>query len=942
MIGQFAKTLTNSNLEFDAIDLADMLWLAQFIESGNATQLEAEQTGKKGDKGSTTSSSIDKRGSSSLESALNLYTDNQNQAHQGQREKKTEQTTENFKGQPFSVPAAPALRTRLDLARALRPLMRKVSSRTRFDLDEDATVTQIAETEVWMPLVRARPERWLELDVVVEDSKTTVIWERVIAELNLLAEYQGAFRAVRTWRLTAESGQVQLFPRWSERTTASTHPISRRTSRPRSPKELIDPTGRRLIWVVTDCTSLLWREGIIHRTLSDWSKVQPIAIIQMFPEKLWSRTALRDGHIVKLRSLAPGLPSARLETEGLPRHLERRGGVDLVTVPIVTLDASAMRSWAGVVSGFGNIFTPGRTFDLAFLRKQTTNKGRSSRSPQTISERTAQERVALFRSTASKTACQLANLMAATPVSLPVIDLLRDAFRGEFQEEVQQSHVAEVLLSGILRRCDTEEDAMCRYEFWGDSSPNDEERVRDVLLGDASISKTMAVLNVLTDSIYRKLGSPSKSFLALLGELEASEGELRDIALPFAKIGISVLHRLGGEYAAIARRHGYSQSGDGEENEYEQDDFPLQDLEYEVAKLIDFPPLEILNFTTAQLVEASDREETDRNWPPPLQTEEYTVAMIAIPPPAVTDSIIKLETFEFKVVQLVKRETKVGLFEHFPASWSKLDLFGQSRRYVEQIDENTALEMVEIPGGRFMMGAPENETESSDSEKPQHLVTVPGFYMGRYPITQAQWSAVSALPQIERPLDPDPSSFKGNTRPVEQVSWKDAIEFCVRLSKHAKRHYRLPSEAEWEYACRAGTTTPFHFGETISPELANYSGDISYDDGPTGDNQVETTPVDYFDVGNAWGLSDMHGNVFEWCQDHWHQNYMRAPEDGSAWLTDKPEASRVFRGGSWSWAPGYCRSASRLLLVPRYRHWYLGFRVCCSAPQSLCSTIDPV
>ncbi|MGR3279524.1 formylglycine-generating enzyme family protein, partial [Acaryochloris marina NIES-2412] len=112
--------------------------------------------------------------------------------------------------------------------------------------------------------------------------------------------------------------------------------------------------------------------------------------------------------------------------------------------------------------------------------------------------------------------------------------------------------------------------------------------------------------------------------------------------------------------------------------------------------------------------------------------------------------------------------------------------------------------------------------DSDSSEEPQHPVNVSGFYMSRYPVTQVQWRQVTDMEPVKRELKPNPSRFKGDRNPVEQVSWYDAVEFCDRISQHTGRHYRLPTEAEWEYACRAGTTTPFHFGEMITTELANY------------------------------------------------------------------------------------------------------------------------
>ena len=250
--------------------------------------------------------------------------------------------------------------------------------------------------------------------------------------------------------------------------------------------------------------------------------------------------------------------------------------------------------------------------------------------------------------------------------------------------------------------------------------------------------------------------------------------------------------------------------------------------------------------------------------------------------------------------------------------------------------------MMQIPAGQFLMGSPDDEPERIDWEGPQHEVSIPKFFLAKYPVTQEQWRAVAALPKVERELDPDLSRFKGDRRPIETISWYDAVEFCARLRQKSGRDYRLPTEAEWEYACRAGTTTPFHFGETITTDLANYRGTDdkennwkgNYGDGPKGEFRQETTEIDQFGIANEFGLCDMHGNVFEWCQDHWHENYEKAPIDGSAWLTDDEEAYRILRGGCWAYLPNDCRSAYRFYHVPDVRYYYIGLRIACAAPRT--------
>ena len=268
---------------------------------------------------------------------------------------------------------------------------------------------------------------------------------------------------------------------------------------------------------------------------------------------------------------------------------------------------------------------------------------------------------------------------------------------------------------------------------------------------------------------------------------------------------------------------------------------------------------------------------------------------------------------------------------------------GRNPCFYEKLGESQSLRMMQVPSGTFLMGSPEDELDNYSDEQPQHEVSVATFFLGKYPVTQAQWRFVAELAPIEKELDPDPSRFKGDNRSVEQVSWYEAVEFCQRLSRYSSKQYWLPTEAQWEYACRAGTNTPFHFGNTITTELANYRGTDnkeldwsgSYGNGPKGEYREETTAVDYFDIANAFGLCDMHGNVWEWCADHWHESYQGAPTDGSTWLTDDKGANRLLRGGSWVFFPWYCRSATRSYFRPGVRFDVIGFRVCCLAPRTL-------
>ena len=231
------------------------------------------------------------------------------------------------------------------------------------------------------------------------------------------------------------------------------------------------------------------------------------------------------------------------------------------------------------------------------------------------------------------------------------------------------------------------------------------------------------------------------------------------------------------------------------------------------------------------------------------------------------------------------------------------------------------MELVLIPAGEFMMGSPASEAQRYADEGPQRTVRISRpFYLARTEVTQAQWQAV---------MGNNPSHFKGDGRlPVEQVSWNDAQEFCRKLSAKAGVTVRLPTEAEWEYACRAGTATPFHFGSTITTDQANYDGNYPYGGGPKGVYRQKTVAVGSFPA-NAWGLHDMHGNVWEWCQDLYG-----AYAAGS--VTDPTGAGsgteRVLRGGSWSSGATYCRCAYRSGSRPAYRFDDIGFRVAVGTP----------
>ena len=262
-----------------------------------------------------------------------------------------------------------------------------------------------------------------------------------------------------------------------------------------------------------------------------------------------------------------------------------------------------------------------------------------------------------------------------------------------------------------------------------------------------------------------------------------------------------------------------------------------------------------------------------------------------------------------------KRDTTTSIIEQ-PLKSSESDEDTPSEiefKIPSTTGKSVSLLLRRIPAGSFLMGSPEEEKDRRQTESPQHQVTIPhDIYLGKYPITQKQWRAV---------LGKNPANFKGNTnRPVECVSWDDCKDFIQKLNDLGQGTFRLPSEAEWEYACRAGTDTRFYWGNDSEykeiDQFAWFSGNSSGKTHPIGKKEP-----------NPWGLYDMNGNVWEWCEDDWHENYKGAPQDGSAWIDSPRGSARVIRGGSWLKYPGNCRSAIRNAWTPDDRSGHVGFRV---------------
>jgi formylglycine-generating enzyme required for sulfatase activity len=302
-------------------------------------------------------------------------------------------------------------------------------------------------------------------------------------------------------------------------------------------------------------------------------------------------------------------------------------------------------------------------------------------------------------------------------------------------------------------------------------------------------------------------------------------------------------------------------------------------------------------------------------------TAKTQITPIATPKaPPIKAIAPQLSQFSFETATVTVNRVGIGKFSKNQLQINTRQRIGS--RYFETLGnvqgKPIELEMVLILAGKFQIGSPPSEAERSDEEMPRHIVNVPSFFMSRFPITQRQWKVL---------MDNNPAIFIGNgDRPVETVSWDDAQAFCQKLAERTNKPYRLPSESEWEYACRAGTLTAFCFGETIAANLANYNGASPYKYAPQGISNSTTTEVGTYPA-NAFGLHDMHGNVWEWCADTWHDDYDLLPRDGTAWTQGGDRSCRVIRGGSWRDPAHYCRSAKRFQNAANQGDRNTGFRI---------------
>jgi len=532
-----------SLIKLAAEDIADIIWLLLYIDQKQGRQERAkwqqDEPGVENTFMSLQESTLERKEPRPVQSEEKVHQPLEAEATRhaylrSQRSRLLHESSVTL----FRVPAASALPESLDIARALRPLMRRIPSRTNALIDELATAHRTAETQkrIWTPALKAAPMRWLEIALVIDCGESMAPWRQTIDELRMLLAHHGAFRDVRMWRLvTGAKESLQLYAGENAN-----------NQQERDPKELIDPTGRRLILVVTDCVSPAWQSGKAQQILDLWGHRNVVTIVQVFPKRLWTRTALRNADIVQVHATYLNRGNAGMIVRGDQAWFDEKigdeesGTTSFLPIPVVTLEPKALAHWANMLVGTENMWTSGVVFyqNLPAMPDDTPFVENRAFSPGGM--------VQQFRAVASTMACKLLNLLSAAPVSFPVIRLIQQAMLPQ----AQQVHIAEIFLSGLLE------------EVFRDEATNDPDYVeydflpgvREIIRETVPIPDEFQVIEAVSTFLGSRYGH-LRDFYALAATPSViKDGEIsmdRD-SRPFAKIVASVWRHLGGMYESLA------------------------------------------------------------------------------------------------------------------------------------------------------------------------------------------------------------------------------------------------------------------------------------------------------------------------------------------------------------------------------------------------------
>ncbi len=769
-------------------------------------------------------------------------------------------------GPAIHVPSPPSLPERDRFARQLKLLRRLHTSVRCRELNLDATLRRFCDEEIPEPVFSAGYERALNLTLLVDQSPTMDLWRNMACEFFGVLEASAAFRRCRAllWSIEIDDG----------RACASYSPLHSGVARNEPREDTADQASeiefaaRDVVFLFSDCTAQRWSRGDCLAELEGWAQRAHVVVVNPLPQHFWPRTSLERAERVNLHMDQVASPNASFRASS-----PTRTGVDptldrYVPMPIVAPDPGHMYAWTRFMALRRRSF-PGRLFSVANSPPQPVDHGGKRFA--------SRERLAMFKRQARPEAVELARLVAASPViNLPIVRLLRTEVLPKGRVGVEPddcSYDAEVMLSPLLQvvpNIDAPEPDQVMYCF-------PDEDMRACLVAELPRSRIRDVFDTIGFYIEHEALPPDAGrfdgFVAMLRNPEHAIGDelyrVHEVVQVAARV---IFRRLGGMYADLLTSQGQPRF--------------LTELNVALGQVEAARSAGDLA-TALRILDDAYEAAASKNWQDakPLLEEQ-----------------LRFYRGLLRVPDLIP--SGVVVREHF-------------------VEPTTGMALAPIAAGSFVMGSPDTEPERYEDEGPQHRVTLSyDFWIGICPVTQRQYEAVTGE---------NPSAIRGPNRPVENVSWDDAVAYCERLTergvktshRYGRYAFRLPTEAEWEYACRAGTMTRWSCGddEDTLGRVAWYAG-----------NSRETTHPVGAKEPNNWGLYDMHGNVWEWCLDAATLRGVSVETDTYVDGVVDPVCTdgviRVYRGGSWRNAGDFCRSAARSASEAALRGVDVGFRVC--------------
>jgi RNA recognition motif. (a.k.a. RRM, RBD, or RNP domain) len=526
LISQFITALNKAELYPDSEELADVLWLALQIDvpvNKKESNINDEETisNQIENKPPLENQKLPEKPPEKLPEKQSTTQTQQQKSSLFPHQQNSGINPSGMKGQAFRTPALSLLHNVLAFNRAFRPLRKTVASRFHTELDIEETVNYIAETQIFSPILKGKPERWLELVILIDNAISMQIWQPLLKEFRRLLELQGTFAKLHFYQLDTEQETARVF----------------NNQRVIKNFEIINPQQPRLILVFSDCVAKAWHSNQgVFALLQQWSRKHPVSIMQMLPFRLWKGTAL--GYAEEARFTA-ALPLALNHALNLDRQdfwfVDDISGLEKgFKIPVLTLEPEIVKTWAKLVLGKQDSWLKGVVFDnpAALIPPLETA------AEQPAVEITAEQRLKQFKSFASPTAQQLAAYLAAVPLDLSVMNVVQKLMLPQSS----QVHLAEVFLGGLLKR--VPHHAWLEYEFHAG--------VRELLLDSVIVADAVFVLTRVSDFVEQRFGQ-SLDFLALLANPNLTDGiELNESTRPFAEVGAKILKRLGGEYTHLA------------------------------------------------------------------------------------------------------------------------------------------------------------------------------------------------------------------------------------------------------------------------------------------------------------------------------------------------------------------------------------------------------